>query len=176
MSQANPVGDPYAVADGSMIANTMGYTAIQLYDNGCAYMSTRYRPDPNLVEYVKTQIGDTNTYVYKYYETNANGYIYFMLTEDATNGNTFDNYLPEGTASNTYTLDMEGMSMTIKVYGSQGTCLAACYMDMGAMDPSFEGMLMHYTTVDFTYNQDGTITAMGVIYEIGADNVLTPKA
>ena len=57
--------------------------------------------------------------------------------------------------------------MPIKVYGSQGTCLAACYMDMVAMDPSLEGMLMHYATVDFTYNQDGTVDAMGVIYEIG---------
>ena len=168
MAQANPVGDPFDVASSSMIAQTMGYTSIQLYDNGCAYMQTRYSNDPRLVEYTTTQIGETNTYIYKFFETNANGYIYFTLTEDAQNGNSFDCYLPSGTVGNTYTTTVEGMPLTINVYGTEGTCYAACYVNMG--------QLIHYVTVDFTYNQDGTFEVMGVTYVSDADNVLTPQA
>lgn len=169
MTQANPVGDPYNAAPTSMIPNTMGYTSIQLFDNGCAYVSTRYSSEPNLVEYVKTQIGETNKYLFKYFETNAGGYIYFELTEDATNGNTFDTYIPTGEVKNTYSLDMEGMPFTVSVYGTEGTCIALCSVSMG-------GMTVNYATVDFTYNQDGTVNAMGQTYVIGEGNVLTPKA
>ena len=175
MNQATLVGE-YNAASTSMIPSTMGYTAIALYDNGCAYLTSTYSPNPHLVEYTKEQIGETNKYIFAYYESSAGGYIYFELTDDATNGNTFDHYVPTGTVANTYTVEVEGMPLTVKVYGTEGTCYAVCELDAGAMDPSMAGFMIHYATTDFTYNQDGTVEAMGVVYEVGAGNVLTPKA
>lgn len=150
------------------------YVTITLYDNGYANI------DEDLFEYTKTQIEETNTYIFRYYDSNMGGYNHFLLTEVQEGENTASMYTLAGEPDATYTLEMGEMPapMTIKVFGTEGDCMAEAHMimEMPSEDPEGEPQTIdvHMATVEVTYNEDNTqISAFGQTYNIGQDGVLT---
>ncbi len=183
LSEETKVGDPYLVAEDSIIYQMMHYKSIQLYEGNYIKVAGEYVYGEYLNEfdfnaqYTVVEDSTIKGKVIRFYDENMKTYSHFVLVDDEddqVNENSVEAYEPSSEAYKTYigpASMVDGGNIKFVVYeNGDGTYIAMAYLDI-SVD---QGQYVHVATVDVEYtNEDKTqFRALNSTFDVGENDTL----